>query len=396
MSSFKRRHFLKLSALSTLPIVGSALLPKDAHASERKIPSKDSEAVYFINDGIFYRPEDFINKLEEINAANPIERDSYAEGGDIEKLLKKFIEITGKEAAVYLPTGTLANQLAISTLSGNKTKVFVQETSHIYRDEGDAAQTLFNKRLLPLAEGKPHFSLVELKKAIKYHKEGEAFVGEVGAVSIETPVRRCDNQAFPLEEIKRISAYCKEQGYKMHLDGARLHMATAFTNATVKEYSSYFDTVYMCLYKYLGATGGAVLCGDKILIDQMHHLIKVHGGGIFTNWPSAAIALHHLNTIDDVMEKIKVKWSSLLNQLGSLQYIKFHEIENGTNQFNVLINKAIDPVKLNKRLREEHNIVFGLPREDGFVKIKINPTLLRRGNQQIFDSFKEAIAFAKI
>jgi threonine aldolase len=396
MSSFKRRHFLKLSALSTLPIVGSALLPKDAYASERKIPSRDSEAVYFINDGIFYRPEDFINKLQEINAANPIERDSYAEGGDIEKLLKKFIEITGKEAAVYLPTGTLANQLAITTLSGNKTKVFVQETSHVYRDEGDAAQTLFNKRLLPLAEGKPHFSLEELKKAIKYHKEGEAFVGEVGAVSIETPVRRCDNQAFPLEEIKKISTYCKEQGYKMHLDGARLHMATAFTNATVKEYSSYFDTIYMCLYKYLGATGGAVLCGDKTVIDQMHHLIKVHGGGIFTNWPSAAIALHHLNTIDEVMEKIKVKWSGLFNQLRSLQDIKFHQIENGTNQFNISINKTIDPVELNKRLREEHNIVFGLPREDGFVKIKVNPTLLRRGNEQIFDSFREAIAFAKI
>jgi threonine aldolase len=396
MSSFKRRHFLKLSALSTLPIVGSALLPKDAYASERKIPSRDSEAVYFINDGIFYRPEDFINKLQEINAANPIERDSYAEGGDIEKLLKKFIEITGKEAAVYLPTGTLANQLAITTLSGNKTKVFVQETSHVYRDEGDAAQTLFNKRLLPLAEGKSHFSLEELKKAIKYHKEGEAFVGEVGAVSIETPVRRCDNQAFPLEEIKKISTYCKEQGYKMHLDGARLHMATAFTNAPVKEYASYFDTIYMCLYKYLGATSGAVLCGDKTVIDQMHHLIKVHGGGVFTNWPSAAIALHHLNTIDDVMEKIKVKWLGLFNHLSSLRYIKFHQIENGTNQFNVLVNKAIDPVRLNKRLREEHNIVFGLPREDGFVKIKINPTLLRRGNQQIFDSFKEAIAFAKI
>lgn len=274
--------------------------------------------------------------------------------------------------------------------------MFVQETSHVYRDEGDAAQTLFNKRLIPLAEGKSHFTLEELKKSIKYHKEGEAFVGEVGAVSIETPVRRCDNQAFPLEEIKKISAYCKEKGYKMHLDGARLHMATSFTNTAVKEYSSYFDTVYMCLYKYLGATGGAVLCGDKVLIDQMPHLIKVHGGGIFTNWPSAAIALHHLNTIDEVMEKIKVKWSSLFNQLRSLQDIKFHEIENGTNQCNISINKTIDPVKLNKRLRAEHNIVFGLPREDGFVKIKVNPTLLRRGNQQIFDSFKEAIAFSKI
>ncbi|WP_448104113.1 threonine aldolase family protein [Pedobacter panaciterrae] len=396
MSAYKRRDFLKLSSLSTLPLIASAVMPANTFASEKAIPSKDSEAVYFINDGIFYKPEDFINKLQEINTANPIERDSYADGGTIEKLLKKFVEITGKEAAVYLPTGTLANQLAISFLCGNNTKAFVQETSHVYRDEGDAAQTLFNKRLIPLAEGKAHFTLDELKKAIKYHKDGEAFVGEVGAVSIETPVRRCDNQAFPLEEIKKISAYCKEQGYKMHLDGARLHMATAFTNATVKEYARYFDTVYMCLYKYLGATGGAILCGDKVVIDQMHHLIKIHGGGIFTNWPSASIALHHLNTIDEVMEKIKVKSASLFSQFSQLKGFKINQVPNGTNQFNVSIANGIDPVKLNKRLREEHNIIFGQPREDGFVKIKVNPTLLRRDNQQIIDSFKEAISFAKV
>lgn len=396
MSAYKRRDFLKLSSLSTLPLIASAITPLNTFAAEKALPSKDSEAVYFINDGIFYRPEDFINKLQEINTTNPIERDSYAEGGTMEKLLKKFIEITGKEAAVYLPTGTLANQLAISFLCGNNTKAFVQETSHVYRDEGDAAQTLFNKRLIPLAEGKAHFTLEELKKSIKYHQEGEAFKGGVGAVSIETPVRRCDNQAFPLEEIKKISAYCKEQGYKMHLDGARLHVATAFTNSTVKEYATYFDTVYMCLYKYLGATGGAILCGDKAVIDQMHHLIKIHGGGIFTNWPSASMALHHLNTIDDVMEKIKVKSASLFNQFSQLKGIKINQVTNGTNQFNVSIASGIDPVKLNTRLRGEHNIVFGLPREDGFVKIKINPTLLRRDNQQIFDSFKEAIAFAKV
>lgn len=395
MSHYKRRDFLKLSSLSTLPLVASAIIPQNALASEKRIVSKDSEAVYFINDGIFYRPEDFINKLQELNTSNPIGRDSYGEGGDMEKLLKKFMEITGKDAAVYLPTGTLANQLAISHLCGSNTKAFVQETSNVYRDEGDAAQTLFNKRLIPLAEGKAHFTLKELKEAIKYHKEGEAFVGGVGAVSIETPVRRCDNQAFPLDEIRRISAYCKEQGYKMHLDGARLHMATAFTNATVKDYAACFDTVYMCLYKYLGATGGAVLCGDKVVIDQMHHLIKIYGGGIFTNWPSASIALHHLTTIDEVMENIKVKSTNLFNQFSQLKEIKVNQVLNGTNQFNVSIASGIDPVKLNGRLREKHNIIFGLPRENGFVKIKVNPTLLRRDNQLIIDAFKDAIAFAK-
>lgn len=395
MSDFKRRDFIKLSTLSALPIIASAT-PFISYASEVKQPSKDSEAVYFINDGIFYRPTDFIEKLQEINSADPIERDSYGEGATLEKLLKKFIEITGKEAAVYVPTGTLANQLAISVLCGNNTKAFVQETSHVYRDEGDASQTLFNKRLIPLGEGKSHFTLEELQESIKYHKDGEAFVGGVGAISIETPVRRCSNQAVPLIEIKRISAWCKEQGYKLHLDGARLHMATSFTKSTVKEYASYFDTVYMCLYKYLGATGGAVICGDKSIIDQMHHLIKIHGGGIFTNWPSAAMALHHLNDIDDVMAKIIVKTKDLLNQFNQLKGLKFIAIENGTNQLNVSVDKGIDAKKLNARLRAEHNIIFGQPREDGFVKIKVNPTLLRRDNKLIYESFKEAIAFAKI
>jgi threonine aldolase len=172
-------------------------------------------------------------------------------------------------------------------------------------------------------------------------------------------------------------------------------MATAFTNATVKEYASYFDTVYMCMYKYLGATGGAVLCGDKVVIDQMHHLIKIYGGGIFTNWPSAAIALHHLNTIDEVMAKIKTKSADLFNQFTKLKEIKVTPLLNGTNQFNVSLSKKIDPVKLNSRLRGQHNIVFGQPREDGFVKIKVNPTLLRRDNKLILESFQEAIEFAK-
>ena len=395
MSAFKRRDFLKVSSLAALPLIASASMPLNSFGTKAVGLSKDSEAVYFINDGIFYRPEDFISKLQEINSTNAIERDSYGEGGAMEQLLKKFTEITGKEAAVYLPTGTLANQLAINQLCGASTKAFVQETSHVYRDEGDAAQTLFNKRLVPLAEGKAHFNLEQLKTAIKYHKDGEAFPAGVGAISIETPVRRCDNQAFPLEEIRKISAYCKEQGYKMHLDGARLHMATAFTNATVKEYATYFDTVYMCLYKYLGATGGAVLCGDKVVIDQMNHLIKIHGGGIFTNWPSAAMALHHLNTIDDVMEKIKIKSTDLLSQFKLLKGISVNPVKNGTNQFNLSVSHGIDPVKLNARLRSEHNIVLGLPREDGFVKIKVNPTLLRRDNKQIIESFKEALSYVK-
>lgn len=394
MPDFKRRDFIRLSSLATLPLVSPAIMglaPADQKSSH---VSKDSEAVYFINDGIFYKPTDFLDQLQEINRQNPIERDSYGEGATMEKLFQKFIEITGKEAAVYLPSGTLANQLAISQHCGANTKAFVQETSHVYRDEGDAAQTLFNKRLIPLAAGKHYFTLEELQQSIQYHQEGEAFVAGVGAVSIETPVRRCDGQAFPLAEMKKISAWCRQKGYKLHLDGARLHMATAFTHSSVKEYAQCFDSVYMCLYKYLGATGGAVLCGDKAFIDQMHHLIKIHGGGIFTNWTNAAMALHHLNSIDEVMDQIKAKAKTLFVLLNQLKGIKIEALPDGTNLFNVKVT-GVDAQKLNARLRAEHNIVFGQPKPDGFVKIKVNPTLLRRDNQLIYESFKEALSFAK-
>jgi len=355
---------------------------------------KDSEAVYFINDGIFYKPEHFLYKLQEINRSTPIERDSYGEGATLEKLLGKFKEISGKEAAVYLPSGTLANQIAISPLCGSATKAFVQETSHVYRDEGDATQTLFNKRLIPLATGKCYFTLEELQASIRYHQNGEAFLGAVGAVSIELPVRRCTNQSFPLEELERISKWCKVEGYKLHLDGARLHMASSFNNLTIRDYTDHFDTVYMCLYKYLGATGGAVLCGEKSIIDQTHHLIKIHGGGIFTNWPSAAMALYHLNDIDEVMKKVLSSSRELFGIFKAIQGLKVIPVENGTNQFNVLLDKNVDPVKLNTRLRSVHNIIFGQPQEDGFVKIKVNPTLLRRENKLIIESFKDAISFA--
>ncbi len=279
---------------------------------------------------------------------------------------------------------------------GNATKAFVQETSHVYRDEGDAAQTLFDKRLVPLAAGKHYFSLDELRAAIAYQAQAEAFAVPGAVVSIETPVRRCDNRVFPPEEIKKIAGYCRSEGYKLHLDGARLHVASAFTGISVAQYAQHFDTVYLCLYKYLGATGGAVLCGDKAVISQMHHLIKIHGGGIFTNWPGAAMALHHLQDIDIVLQQVKEKAAALFPMLNRLNGLEVQQLEWGSNMSLVKIARGIDTLKLGAHLRKEHNIIFSQPRElDGLAILKMNPTLLRRENKRIIDAFKDAVSFAK-
>lgn len=396
MSSFKRRDFLKLSGLA-LPAIGQ-IIPSTSFAdsgSKKKI-LKDSDAVYFINDGVFYRPDDFIAQLQAIQAKDPIERDSYAADGTMKKLLDKCLNITGKEAAIYMPSGTLANQLAISVLGKSVTKAFVQEKSHVYRDEGDAAQTLFNKRLIPLAADNHWFGVQELQQSVEDQEQGEAFAVTGAVISIETPVRRADNRVFPLEEIRKIAEYCRTKGYKMHLDGARLHVASAYTGHTIADYAQYFDTVYLCLYKYLGATGGAVLCGDKAVIDQMHHLVKIHGGGVFTNWPNAAMALHHLEDVDRVMKEVKEKSHMLFSLFNQIDGIQVEHPEQGSNVSLMKIGKGIDSVKLRGHLRHEHNIILGQPRQtDGMIAVKTNATLLRRANNQLVSAFEDAIRIAK-
>ncbi|MEO5903210.1 MAG: beta-eliminating lyase-related protein, partial [Gemmatimonadaceae bacterium] len=311
----------------------------------------------------------------------------------VEALTEKFAEVTGKEAARYVTSGTLANQLALSELSGRYSKVLIQEMSHVYRDEADAAETVFHKRLIPLGHGKPGFTVRELEETIKSLHDSEAFETGIGAISIETPVRRADNRLFPIEEIRKISDFCRKHGYKLHLDGARLHIASAYTGMSVKEYASCFDTVYMCLYKYLGATGGAVLCGERTLIDRIPHLVKVHGGSVFTNWPNAAMALHHLEGIDSRLRRAVDKSYELFASLKQIPELEFTSFADGTNTRNLKVSSKLDLKKFKDSLRENF-ITTGVPQEDGFMKMKVNETLLLQDNATIRQAFNIAVSTA--
>jgi threonine aldolase len=390
LDSMNRRNFLRTGSLSALPVLAPAI-PVLA-GTKTPLPAED-KIVNFIGDGLMLAPDAYIGKLSEIMASKKINRDFYGEGGVVEELEKKFVHITGKEKAIFMPSGTMANELAIHVLSGDNTKVFVQELSHIYRDEADAAQSVFNKRLIPIAKGEYSFTLEELQSLIDYHNTGEVFKSGIGAISIEVPVRRADNRTISIEEIRRISRYCRDNNFKLHLDGARLYMASTFTGVSIKEYSSYFDTVYISLYKYLGAAGGAVLCGSKEVIDKMRHLVKVHGGAVFGNWPNAAMANHFLDGFEKRMLDAKEQAGelfALLSQVG----IKVSALPGGTNLFTVQLPAGISDEKLSAVLSKEYAIAIGRKAKDGLLRIKINETLLYRDNQKILQSFKDAVKLA--
>lgn len=389
MANFNRRRFLKATGLSAIPLVAPAL-PALASSPKKYSPQANEKEVSFSGDGTLYDPASYLARLNEIHAKQPIALDFYGNGGSVTALEKKFAEITGKEKAIYMPTGTMANQLAIHVLSGENTKVFVQENSHVYRDEADAAQSVFNKRLIPVSKGQGIFTADDLKEVVEYHRKGEVFASGMGAVSIENPIRRVDGKVVPFEELKKISAYAKQQQFKLHLDGARLYLASAWTGVPIVEYASLFDTVYISLYKYLGASGGAMLCGDKATIDKMPHLIKIHGGNMFGNWNNAAMALYNIDTMEARLQQAKNRGEELFASLNKLPEIKISHVPGGTNIYTADISKNIKLMPFAMALMKE-KIRTNRPPEDGVLRLMVNETILNRDVDSIVASFKNAL-----
>ena len=385
MSPVNRRNFLKNSGLATLPLLVAN--PVLAMNTGHKQSTTATQVIKFLGDGEMFEPADYLNILQQATIA----RDSYGAGGSVEALEKKFVEITGKEKAVFMPSGTMANQLAIAVLSGENSKVFVQDTSHVYRDEADAAQTVYQKRLMPLAKDEPFFTAQQLQAAVEAIPNEEVFKTGVGVVSIENPVRRSNGQMVPIEELRKISAYCRANNIKLHLDGARIYMAAAWSGVSIKEYASLFDTIYISLYKYFGAAGGAVLSGDKTVIDEMPHLIKVHGGSMYGNWANAAMALHRLEGFETRMKNTVQKATELFDALNKIPGITIKPLPGGTNIYSFALSPKMEITKLRDALNTNYNIRIGRVNEKNEGFLSVNETLLYQDNNYIINAFKKAL-----
>src|SRR5690606_36386156 len=159
--------------------------------------------------------------LQEVAASDGFQGDNYSNGGVVARLEQVFAQMLGKEAAVFLPTGTLANLLAGRTLAGTDRRVLVQAESHLYNDSADGATELAGLTLVPLATGAATIPLDAVKAWVERSRSGRVPT-PVGVLSIENPVRRRDHEMVDPGELERVCRYAREQGIRLHLDGARM------------------------------------------------------------------------------------------------------------------------------------------------------------------------------
>src|SRR5450755_1545901 len=170
-------------------------------------------------DGIHHTPTEYSALLQMLSAT--IQPDEYSIGGVVAQLEQSVAAALGKETAVWLSTGTLANHLAVRLLAGDKRRVLVQHECHLFNDCGDCCQTLRGLHLVPLASDRATFTVDDIQREADRGASGRVSV-PIGAIQIETPVRRKTGEAFNLAEMKRISQWARERKVGLHLDGARI------------------------------------------------------------------------------------------------------------------------------------------------------------------------------
>jgi len=147
-------------------------------------PEETAREVRLSGDGIGITPREYASLLDELCRTTDVAEDNYLLGGEVEAFERQWAQLLGKERAVFMPSGTLANQLALRALAGTRRRVIVPEVSHIYNDTGDACQTLSALTLMPLAAGRATFTRAEVESVLA-RTAGGRVATEVGATADE-------------------------------------------------------------------------------------------------------------------------------------------------------------------------------------------------------------------
>ena len=230
--------------------------------------------------------------MREAMAEAEVGDDVMAEDPTIKALEKRTAELLGKEAALFVPSGTMSNQIAVGVHASPGDELLCEQTSHVYVWEGGGVARLsgVTTRTVPGAHG-----LLKLDDFRDKIRPDDGHYVHTRLVCLENTHNRGGGRVLPIEDVAAISSWARKNGLAMHLDGARLMNAVVASGIAAVEWCRHFDTISICFSKGLGAPVGSALAGTADMIRKAHRLRKVFGGGMRQGGIIAAGALHALD-----------------------------------------------------------------------------------------------------
>lgn len=268
--------------------------------------------------------------------------DVFGEDETVNALEKKLATMFNMEAALFCPSGTMSNQIAIKCFTKPMDEVICDQTSHVYRYEGGgiAYNSLASVRLLQGERGilTPELIEPEINEENIHYPHSSLIV-------LENTVNKGGGKCYQLSQIKPIHHLCAIKDIKLHLDGARVFNALIATGDRAIDYGKYFDGISVCLSKGLGAPIGSVLLSDKETIKQATRIRKVLGGGMRQAGYLAAAGIyaldHHVNRLATDHQHAKV----LAEALGKASFVSsVMPVETNIVLFDIKENLAMESV----------------------------------------------------
>jgi len=271
--------------------------------------------INLISDTITIPTNDMLSYMMKATVGD----DVFGDDPTINQLQEKVADMFGKEAALFCPSGTMTNQIAIKVNTKPLDELICDVDSHVYQYEtgGYAFNSGVAVNLIHGQNGK--ISADQIEKVIKAGYDWQPISK---LVVIENTCNKGGGSYYTLDEIAPIAQLCKAKGLRLHLDGARIFNALVETGEDTKDWGRHFDTISVCMSKGLGAPVGSLLVGDKETIREARRFRKVMGGGMRQAGYLAAACIYaldnHIANLKDDNDKAK----EIGNLLVQMPYVK--------------------------------------------------------------------------
>ncbi|MCT8138043.1 low specificity L-threonine aldolase [Anaerobacillus sp. CMMVII] len=266
------------------------------------------------------------------------ESDMYGTGKIIEQFQAKLKECLGKEAAVFFPSGTMAQQIAMRIWcdkTGLK-KVAYHPLCHLEIHEEEGLKKLHQIDSVLLANETRIIQLEDI----------ENMEEEVSCILLELPQREIGGELPDYQTLEAISSYCRDKEIKLHLDGARLFEILPYYQKSAKEVCALFDSVYVSFYKGIGGIAGAILAGDEDFIQESIVWKRRHGGDLISLYPYIISADYYFTKRLHKMNQYYEEAKELAKLYNECEAIQTRPLEPVSNMFHVHVAIPKDQLEL--------------------------------------------------
>jgi len=287
--------------------------------------------------------------MRAVMAGAEVGDDVYGEDPSVLALEARTAELLGKEEAVFVPSGTMSNQVALRTHAVSGDQVLMDARAHIHLNEGGAAAALSGLTVRELRGNHGIFTAADVAAAVERpHPFNPVHLSpKTALVCVENTHNGGGGVVWPMDTLRNVAATARSLGIALHLDGARLWHASAASGIAEAEYAELFDTVSVCFSKGLGAPVGSALAGSREHIARARRFKQMFGGGLRQAVIVAAGALHalehHRARLADDIRNARTLAEGLARMKGIR--IELDRVETNIVRFEVTTASAADFVE---------------------------------------------------